>query len=105
LAPEHRGDLPYDQLALHFSMDVRGLSLRGACQGMPEGTILAGPSNLQLEEPRFQPLPVVALVYALTPHSEAWVPATQDSQRLTNLLPLPSAATVRASRDAVQKQR
>ena len=83
------GDVPYDQLSLAFDVSDTGLSIRGICRDVPPGTVLTSRSAALLAEPRHERLPVVSLIRMLVPRIEVLVPATRETDILTQLLPLP----------------
>jgi hypothetical protein len=83
-----RPALPYDQLGLWFSVDARGLELRGL---IGSGVILADHYGPLLGQPEWQPQPLAALVRALVPPSDSQVPATRQADALLGSLPLPEA--------------
>jgi hypothetical protein len=89
-APVHPGSAwEYDQLALRFAIDSSGLALRGLCREAPAGTLVAQ-RDVPLLLAHGGPCgPVVALLRALTPDSAVQVPATRQSERLMQLLPVP----------------
>ncbi len=80
--------LPYDQLALGFTIDRLGLELRGGCD-QPPGAILRSGAAAMLAEGTDPAGPVVGLLRALAPQSEVQVPATRESDWLMQLLPIP----------------
>ena len=81
--------LPYDQLAFAFSMDSRGLQLRGHCDSGPEGAIAVDRGQLLLGQSARDRQPVSALIRALLSPSEPQVPASRQSAWLLQFLPLP----------------
>jgi hypothetical protein len=83
--------VPYDQLALRFSLDARGLSLNGLCQGAEPGTLLMAGRARVLGEPS-RPQPVAALIRALVPASDVQLPAGRQSDWLARRLPVLDAA-------------
>lgn len=90
--PGAEGLLPYEQLGLWFSLDTRGLTLRGQCAPAGSGAILVdryGP--LLLSQVTDQPQSAASLVRALVPGSLAQVPATREADGLLRCLPLPGA--------------
>jgi len=89
LEPNSPGQLlPYDQLGLAFSIDPRGLQLRGLCPAGSPGTILTGRRAPLLGEPVSQPVPVAALLETLMPAREVQVPATPQIDWLIRRLPV-----------------
>lgn len=79
----------YARLAVGFSIDEMGLRLSGNCD--PEGTMLVlenHPEAKILDHPTHV-TPVVALVRMLAPASEVQVSATQETDGLLRVLPLP----------------
>jgi hypothetical protein len=90
--PAALGDLGYEQLAVDFQIDFRGVRLRGCCGGVESGTVLSGRSGPLLAEPIAQPQPVAALIQALIPAAEVQVPATPLGEWLARRLPLAEAA-------------
>lgn len=93
-----RDVLPYDRLAMGFSIDARGLLLQGRCTDVESGTVLAIGGSRLLGEPAAQPQPVVALIRTLVPASDIQVPATPQTDWLTRHLPVPDALVTRPSR-------
>ena len=83
------GDVPYDQLSFEFDVSETGLSIRGICRNVPPGTVLTSRSVALLAEPRRERLPVVSLIRMLVPRIEYLVPATRETDILTQRLPLP----------------
>ena len=77
---------PTSNWRLEFSVDSRGLTLRG--RGGEPGAILADRRGGILGEPVRQPLPVVALIQTLVPASENHVPATRQTDWLARHLPV-----------------
>lgn len=84
-----RGLLPYQKLGLWFSLDDRGLTLRGLCPPQDSGVILADHYGPLVSQPEWQPQPVAALVRALVSPSDSQVPATRETDGLLRCLPLP----------------
>ncbi len=83
--------IQYSQLALQFSLDAAGLTLQGQCAGNTPGVVLAWggmPVLLQAGHPT----PAANFVRALVPQNEVTVPATQQTDWLNRLLPLPDLA-------------
>ena len=91
--PQAPGDLvPYEQLALAFSIDSRGLKLQGRCPASAPGAILTAREGRLLSEPAQQPQPVLALLRTLVPASRHQVPATRQTDWLIGHLPVPDVA-------------
>jgi hypothetical protein len=88
--PQGPGDIvPYEQLALAFSIDSRGLKLQGRCSAPAPGAVLVDRGGRLLSEPVLQPQPVVALLRTLVPASRHQVPATRQTDWLIGHLPVP----------------
>lgn len=84
------GDLvPYDQLAMAFWIDSRGLQLQGRCSASVPGPILVGRQGALLGHAALQPQPVAALLRTLVPASRHQVPATRQTGWLMGHLPVP----------------
>ncbi len=84
------GDLvPYEQLALAFWIDSRGLQLQGRCSASVPGPILVGRQGALLGHPALQSKPVAALLRTLVPASRHQVPATRQTDWLMGHLPVP----------------
>jgi hypothetical protein len=98
LAPNTPGALlAYEELALGFRIDPRGLQLRGGCAPSGSGVVLAGPYGPLLAEPVSQPLPVAALVQTLVPEGKAHAPATRQTGWLLGRLPVPDGLPTQAA--------
>jgi len=83
--------VPYDRLAFAFSIDPRGLQLRGECLADGAPAVLVDRAGPLLGEP-VSPRPVVALLRTLVPANEVQVPATRQTDWLARWLPLPNVA-------------
>jgi hypothetical protein len=79
----------YDRLAVSFRIGPDGLQLRGECAPAGSGAILVDRYGPLLSEPISQPLPVAALVQALSAPSAVQVPATRQADWLLRRLPIP----------------
>ena len=80
--------LPFDCLAVEFSLTSEGLWLAGRCPTPQRGTVLSVARQPLLGEPTVaQPQPVAALIQLLAPASAIQVPATRQTDWLTRLLP------------------
>ena len=77
----------YEELSADFEIDASGLSLAGRCS--TPGAIMVDRSGTLLGNPASQPQPVVALLRTLVPANEVQVPATDQTDRLMRLLPVP----------------
>jgi hypothetical protein len=80
----------YKEFKLGFTIDENGLQVSGACDA--EGTILSldnQPQARVLDQPA-NVTPVAALVRILSPPGELHVPASQESDALLRVLPLPA---------------
>jgi hypothetical protein len=90
---------PYEQLALAFQIESRGLKLEGRCA--KTGAVLADRRGWLLAATNPQAQPMVALIQTLVPVSQVQVPATRQTDWLVRHLPvpeiLPSATAQRAS--------
>ncbi len=78
----------YEQLALRFTIDAGGLTVRGQCPGAA-GAILTSRNGIVLSESGAAAVPVVALLRTLVPQSEVQAPATRESSWLIGRLPVP----------------
>ena len=95
--------LSFEELAIDFSIDSRGLSLEGQCHGVPAGTLLSMryPDREQPVQVAASPAErqsVAALVRALSTRSDALLPASAEAQSLARLLPLEPAGDRTASK-------
>ncbi len=81
--------LPYEQLALAYSLDSSGITLKGSCQGATAGVLLADSAGPLLGEPD-RPRDVAALVRALAPDGDSAIPFGRQAERLVRVLPLAS---------------
>jgi hypothetical protein len=93
--------LKYDRLAATFELDADHITIRGATSATPKEArplpnealcILRdayGPLLFEADNNR-QPQPALGFVRMLVPHSETFVPATQESEWLLRSLPQPS---------------
>jgi hypothetical protein len=81
--------LPYEQLAVWFACDAKGLRVRGLCPSGTSGTMLAGRMGAILSEP--QPpdlrLPLATVVQALAPDAEQLIPIARQNDWLRRRLP------------------
>jgi hypothetical protein len=92
----------YGRLKLGFAIDETGLQLSGACDG--EGTILSlenDPLARLFDQPR-QVVPVVSLIRVLAPASDFQVAASQETEALLRVLPLPAIKPAPATAAAPQ---
>lgn len=88
--PEGPDRFEYDQLAFWFEVNDDALSILGACEGLPSGTLLSrGPEPLAYEPPVTQAL--LSFVQMLVPQSRFAVPATRETDWLIRRIPVPSA--------------
>ena len=78
----------YEQLALAFTLDSAGLTLRGQCSGAA-GVVMRLGDGTVLREAGTSSGPMAALVRTLVPQSEVQVPATRESDWLIERLPVP----------------
>lgn len=107
-----RGDasLSFDRLGLQFWLDNRGVTLAGCCDEK-SGAVAVCDGRVLLGSPPTQSQPIAALIQALVPVSSVpanAVPATRQSSWLSQLLPLPDAATGPqrpASRDSDERRK
>jgi hypothetical protein len=89
--PSQQSLVPYQQLALVFLLDSRGLQLRGRCDG--NGTILTGRHGPLVADPAApHPLPLADLLQVLMPGTPARVPAAPEIEPLLLRLPFPATA-------------
>lgn len=79
---------PFRQLACTFVLSRRGLQLFGECAGAP-GTMIDADSGVLWQQPSYEAQPVASLIRMLVPQSEVQVPASHESQRLIDVLPVP----------------
>ena len=86
--------IPYEQLALWFSCDAKGLRVQGLSPAGGSGTILAGRRGPILSEPqpRVPQLPLSAVVQALAPEAEDLVPIARKRDWLMRRLPVPETS-------------
>ncbi len=79
----------YGQIALGFELDADGLRLSGNCD--PEGAmlVLENDADARVLDHHTRITPVVSLVRMLAPISEVQVSATQETDALLRVLPLP----------------
>lgn len=103
--PARDDPVPFRQLAAAWHVDADGLRLEGRCSSAGPRTLLAGVEPWQVAEPVVQPLPVAALVRALSPDLPAEVPATPESAWLLRHLPLPEADSETAVRRSAERLR
>lgn len=80
--------VPYEQLAFLATLDAQGLRLSGRCN-TPDRAILSDGRHSLLGESLEQSVPAVALARMLVPQSVVQVPASRQTDRLLNLLPVP----------------
>ena len=92
--PAGSNDIPYDKLALNFTVDHSGLLINGTVPGQIEPVILANNVESLLGEPKTQPQPISALLVALAPQNSCRVPADRQIQWLSSLLPLPDSSKI-----------
>jgi hypothetical protein len=85
----------FTNLEVGFQIDDSGLTLSGRCQDAPAGTIMADDRGPLLGQPLRQPIPVVSLIRAMVPYGDVQVPATEQTEWLLRLLPLPSLEAIR----------
>jgi hypothetical protein len=86
-------ELKYEKLALAFNIDARGLAVRSPRHTTTDGsdrTILTDSAGALLDEPAEPIQPVINLVRTLVPQSEVLVPASQETNQLTQFLPIPA---------------
>jgi hypothetical protein len=81
--------VPFDQLAIGFSLDARGLRLEGRGAGLEPGTILVAGGSRLLGGAAPEPQPVAALIRTLAPAGGIQVPVTGETQWLVRHLPVP----------------
>jgi len=92
------GSIGYRQMAFSATLDSQGLRLSGRCAASEPGALLCDAEGRAiLRQPREQPLPAVALVRALVPHSAVQVPAGLQTDWLLRRLPLPKTASAMES--------
>ena len=111
--PQTPGELvPYEQLAVGFLIDARGLQLQGGCSpsghrsgALVAGAILVDRQGRLLGEPVVQPQPVVALVRTLVPASQHQVPATRQTDWLIGHLPVPQVVPPAGARPELPQAR
>lgn len=84
--------LPYEQLRLRFTLDSRGLTLRGQCQEDDSGVIFVDRYGPLLGQTNWQSQPVVALVRTLVPSVGLESPVTKETDWLLRYLPLPEGS-------------
>jgi hypothetical protein len=81
--------VPFEQLAVAFLLNSKGLQLQGRCAGTGQGSILVDRYCRLLGDPVMQPRPVTALLQMLVASGEQQVPASRQAERLLRVLPLP----------------
>ena len=89
LPPDDNSNIPYDKLALNFTINDDGLHIDGTVPDQIQPVILANTVESLLGEPQVQPQPISALLGALAPQTSPRIPATEQTQWLSSLLPLP----------------
>lgn len=80
--------VPYKELAFLATLDAQGLRLGGRCT-TPERAVLSDGRHCLLGESLEQSVPAVALMRMLVPQSVVQVPASRQTDRLLNVLPVP----------------
>jgi len=86
-------ELKYEKLALAFNIDEHGLAVRSLRHTTVDGsdrTLLTDSAGALLDEPAEQLQPVINLVRMLVPQSEVLVPASLETNQLTQFLPIPA---------------
>ncbi len=89
----------YRELGIGFELDEDRLALTGLCRDA-DGVALTDSRGEALWLSPREPSPAVALVSALVPRSESWVPATAETQRLLRWLHAPSSLQRDAATDS-----
>jgi len=78
----------YDQLAFAFTLDQTGLVIGGECRDGRAGELLNSTNGALLVAPT-EPQPVVNFIRMLSPANNVQVPATRQSDWLSQRLPVP----------------
>jgi hypothetical protein len=81
--------LPFERLAVRFSLDADGLRLGGECPGAGESVVAVGPGGPLLTAPAGHVVPALALAAALALPGEFQLPTTLRTAWLTGVLPPP----------------
>ena len=88
--------LRYDQLAVGFTLNSKGMVLAGQMQ--PEKTVMSDAEGPLLSDSgQTDQLSPVALLRFLVPQNEVHVPATEETVSLVRVLPLPQASTAKTA--------
>ena len=95
----------YEQLSAAFSLDSRGLWLRGQCGSENSHAILVDRYTVLLGDPAFQPQPIAAVVQTLVPSGGLPVPVTPQTDWLLRHLPLPESPAAQAPDPALPSAR
>ncbi len=91
--------LSFVQMAFDFSLDEKnGLYVQGTCGGALQGSMLVGPQGPLLFQPQRPHMTAVSLIRALSPRNDVQAPATQQTRRLVNVLPVPDLTQGTAER-------
>ena len=80
----------YRELAIGFNLDADGLTITGNCASAAPGTILSDRTGVLVAEAKQPTVAAVALVRTLAPQNEIQVPASQETNRLLEILPVPA---------------
>jgi hypothetical protein len=81
--------IPYDLLAVSFSIDSAGLKLEGRCGTEAGNAIMTDSTGPVLGPSLISSHPIASVIAALSPNEPAQVSATQQTARLMSRLPLP----------------
>lgn len=80
----------YRELALQFDLSDQGLRLAGICSDAPAGTLLLDQRGPLAYESAEELVAVASVIRTLAPQNEIQVPASLQTERLLQWLPLPS---------------
>jgi hypothetical protein len=80
----------YRELGLQFELNDQGLRLSGRCQDAPPGTLLVDQRGPLAHESSEELVSVASVIRTLAPQNELQVPASLQTERLLQWLPLPN---------------
>ena len=87
--PEDNRDIPYEKLALDFTIDQDGLQIKGTVPDQADPIILTNSTESLLGEWESKPQPLSALLGILAPKTSPHMPVTRQTQWMASLLPVP----------------
>jgi hypothetical protein len=85
----------YEELDADFSIKPSGCSIRGRCGNPEAGIVMRNQTGVLLSNISSTPAPVIALINTLVPPGRLWVPATQQTNWLMQILPVPDSIPLR----------